>query len=466
MRTRLLAAFTSLLLAAGVLVGLTFVTAAPASAATRIEVPTSAAGLGRIVTAPDGTIWFAEEDVAKVGRIVNGQVAGEISFPMQFDTSHVEDIAVAPDSSVWVIYQGGRNIAHLSPTGAVLESGSLPIFGQQVRVAPDGTAYVTIDYDESYVVKIAGGSISEVPNSPECDGPMGMGLNGAMWCQTGNTSITRINPAGGGQSFPASKYASWPYTIAGGPVGQIWYGRFQSGSFAFSPSDGALGYLDANGNPVEFPTGDRTAPNDLVMGPDGSMWFTSIGAAKAIGHVSPNGTGALTQLGGYEPNGLTFGKDGFIYATDAQNNTIIKVAPSELQVTNVEPGDDSIFRLGQGAGPAGVVKAQAPRGVVRARGGKVTVPLTCKKGQDCTGTVDLVTAQKLKAPKGARHALAKGKGKARLVVASATYKIKAGKKKALKIKLTKVGKKVVKSKPLKVRIVVGGKTVGSMTIRR
>jgi virginiamycin B lyase len=137
---------------------------------------------------------------------------------------------------------------------------------------------------------------------------------------------------------------------------------------------------------------------------------------------------------------------------------ILKVHPRELQTTNVDPGEGSVL-----LGSTGKVTVKGAKQVV-AKKQAVRLPMACAKGQDCTGTVDLVTAKKVKVPKGATTA--KAKAKARVVIGSASYSIKAGKKKAVKIKLNKAGKKLVKKKPLAVKVTAGGKSAGTLKIRR
>ena len=46
-----------------------------------VPVPTSNAGLGRITTAPDGSMWFVEENANKVGRITTAGQLQEIPAP-------------------------------------------------------------------------------------------------------------------------------------------------------------------------------------------------------------------------------------------------------------------------------------------------------------------------------------------------------------------------------------------------
>lgn len=449
MRHRLIAAVSSLVVALAGLAALDLAGAPSATAATQIiPVPTQAAGLDRIVTAPNGTIWFVERDANKVGRIVDGQVT-EIPLPAEFDSSKVEDIDVAPDSSVWVIYETGEWARHLAPDGTTISDvhigatdgapgGGYP-YGESVRVAPDGTAWFTMSFDEQFVTVANDSGFADLPNAPECLDALGRAHDGAMWCRT-SSGLTHIGAGGGGVTYPANNYAAYPYAIAPGPVGSIWFGRYVSGTFITSPSKGEVGYLDAaSGRITAFDTGSRTAPSDLVQGPDGTIWFTSIGAAKGIGHIGANGRGgALTQIGGYEPRSLTFGTDGALYATDAANNVIIRTTIDQLQVTNVDPGDGSVL-LG-GAGGKNVGRIKVGKQPVKVKDNVVGLRLVCPKDATgkCAGKARLTTNAK-KNPK--------------VVSAKLGYKVKAGKSGQLKLRLTAKGLKAVRQgKVTKLRI--------------
>lgn len=434
MTRRLVAQLTSTALAASALTVVLAGAAPPATAGTTIiPVPTSKAGLGRIVTAPDGTMWFTEEDANKVGKVTpSGQVT-EFAFPAEFPgTTRLKDLDVAPDGTVWVLYESGERVRHMNPDGSVIADGQLDSsgrpYGEQVRVGPDGTAWITMSYDENYIVRVVGTTIYSDPNAPGCEDSLGEAADGSMWCREGDGLIHVNGTASGGVRYPAGKFAAYPYAIAAGPVGSIWFGRYFSGTMFTSPDDGEVGYLDAATSQVTaFNTGSRTAPSDLVQGPDGNMWFTSIGAAAGIGHISAKGRGALTAIGGYEPESLTFAKDGSVFATDPTNNVIIRVTTDQLQRTNVDPGDGSVFTQ-QGNAPV-VGKVVAPRKPIAVRKGRVPVTVTCPKtAAGCQGKLTLRTTTK-------GH---------RAVTRTAKYQVKPGKKTTVRLALTKAGTKTLR----------------------
>lgn len=390
------------------------------AAGTRVfAVSVSGAGLGDIEAHPDGSVWFTMQDTHQVGRMtVSGQLS-TVTFPDVAGGTSVKDLDVAPDGTVWVLYQSGRSVAQLAANGQGLASGAIGTFGQQVRVASDGVVWVTKSFDYDTVLRITGGVISEAPNAPGCDDAIGQGRDGLMWCRQDQGLVRIAKDGASGVRYPANRFAAYPYAIAdGGPSGSVWFGRYFSGTMFTSADDGEVGYLDARTSRIRtFNTGERTAPHDLVAGPGGEMWFTSIGSAAGIGHLTKAGRGALTRIGGYEPEHLTISRDGAVWATDSENNVVIRAPRSALRATNVDPGKGSVLRTPL----AGKVTAGKRPLVVRTS--RVGVPLTCPRSAQagCRGKARLVSP----------------KGKA--LSTTASYRVARGKRGLARIKLTPKG---------------------------
>ncbi|CAM3573097.1 Vgb family protein [Nocardioides zeicaulis] len=452
---------------------------APADAAVTVfPVPTSAAGLGRITTAPDGSMWFAEEDANKVGRITTAGQVQEFALPPTDSSVEgpVQSLDVGPDGSVWVVTEHGEDVVRLSSTGQLLDSwtfenydgcvGDTCPYGGEVRVDPAGKAWVTMNYGSSFIAVVTptGGPIA-YNNSPECDDVLGEAADGSMWCQNGSPqaqdTITHVGAdAASGTTYPLPSDASYPNALAAGPVGSIWFTRSWTGTFATSPSHGSVGYLDAaTGATQIWGTGSRSAPQDLVKGPDNQMWFTNAGAVPGIGHVSATGVGAVSSVGNYQPTSLTFGPDGAIWFTDATNNAIVRVTTDQLQTTNVDLGDGvtivppTVPTPPPAPVPAAVVGTIAKvKGVTSVRRGKVAVPVTCPEGAatGCRGVVGLELA------KGGKSL---GEGKA--------YVVRAGKKAKVKVALSKKGlKRLRPGKVVKVRVELTAKGSSKVLAKR
>lgn len=429
------------------------VAAAPASRAAGYQVftPTSSdAGLGRIRTAPDGSMWFTLEDVNRVGRITPAGQITEFDLPeTTTDSSSVEDLAIAPDGTVWVVYDSGWHaIGFRSSDLSVVANASLGSspYGEEVTIGPGGIPFVSMSFDDDGLARIVNGQSVWYENAPPCDGAVATAADGAVWCQSDDRLIRSNADASGGTTYPLPSGLADPYSLAAGPVGSMWFARYDSPTWFTSPDEGDVGYIDqASGRTTIFDTGDDTAPFSLTRGPDNQMWFTSIGYAKGIGHVDARGRGALTQVGNYEPRYLTFSADGAVWFTDSTNNSIVRVPRSELQKTNVDPGEGSVFAP---AAPLGRITGTAkPLKVAR---GKVPVKVACPAGgAKCRGKVVL------QHPKKGQSWSAKKK-----------YAVAPGKKVSLKLALTKAGTKAIKRKVTKARVTLsGGGTRTSKTVK-
>ncbi len=418
---------------------------------TAYPVPTSAAGLGNIETAPNGDMWFVMEDANRVARLSpQGQIEEFDLGPTTTGDGTVPDLTIAPDGSVWVVYDSGWKVMHLrDPSVRPIPANSYSLgrypYGKDIEMGPDGHPWVTMRYDEVGVARILPDGVVWHPNSPECEGHKFVGraiaqVRGQMWCQDSD-KLTRLNAdASGGTTFPLPAGVSYPFSMSAGPTGSVWFARHSGGTMFTSPSEGDVGWLDERtGRTTIFNTGSRTAPNGLIQGPDKHMWFASVGAAKGIGHIDAKGRGALTKVGNYEPGHLTFDKSGFLWFTDAENNAVVRVDPKQLHVTDVSVGDKSVFVKADPhvkAAPKVVGSVAVGKGVLKAKGNKVRLPIACPKNakKQCRG-VALLRHKK--------HATAYSKEK--------SYRIPAGKKKVVVLALNKAGKKAVKPKATKVR---------------
>lgn len=427
----------------------------PASAAIQVfPVPTPSAGLGRIVTAPNGDMWFVEKDAQKLARITpSGQIA-ETDPIGSGQYSQMVDLDIGPDGTIWALVDQGRWVMRYQPwiagdgnTKYIQVSSSNYPYGKQIRVSASGVPWVTLRYDEigiGYVASPSSASPQFVwpTNPPSCGSSLAVNV-GTVWCQkySPGQDLIKVGSGGtGGTPYPQADAGRGITSMSAGPVGSVWFTRHASGTMTTSPWLGSIGYLtEATGRTREWRTGDRTAPTSLVR-EGGTMWFTSIGAAKGIGHLDANGAGALTKVGNYRPTALTVGKDGAIWFTDATTNVIVRVTKDQLRTTNVDPGANSVFTRPGGPGtarqPAGRVKA--PARPIRVRKKTLRVRIACPVATGCAGTAKALDRR--------GRALTKARG----------YQLRAGQTKVVALKVTKAGLKRLKTKPTKVKVTLVG----------
>ncbi len=406
-----------------------------ASTTRAYAVPDSDAGLGPITTAPNGDMWFIEINARSVPASSTGygnilgriKPTGEIDrwwFTATTQYSQMKDLDVDATGNIWFVYDQGRKVERFDPvTGNgtywdIDPSGADP-WGNGVRIGPDGvSAWVTVGYGNHGLAVVKGDGLIYNYSNPACTSAISRGTSGTMWCTDGTTKIFRIAAdASGTQTYPLRADATYPYSLAPGNKGAVWFGRDTGGSMFLSPARGSVGWLDLGSSDAHYiRVGDRVAPRSLKLGPDGNMWFTSVGAAKGIGHVNAAGIGAVTQVGDWHPEGLTFSKDGALWFTDDDNNSIVRVGRDRLQTTNVNVGSN--FQIKPvSASRKLALKVQA-KGNKRVFTGKATSPWPgCRAG----------TVQVRRVKGHSSVVVAKGKAKA-----DGSYTVKVKKSKARK----------------------------------
>lgn len=421
--------FAAAVLSASALLAL----AGPASAAIQdFPVPTPDSELTDIATGKDGSLWFSEQKGGKVGRITtSGQIA-EWTIPRDGEYGP-EELTVAQDGRVWVLSDAHKQVFVIDPAvpdrpvSGYEFSGN--VRGNDIAAAPDGSVWVTDSLNEG-VHRFVGNQVFEATSAaPDCsfDGIIAPGPDGRMWCadnQDGD-ALKRIELDGVTATALPMPDGFNVSAMAAGPGGAMWYGRNSSGSFVFKPGDGVVGRMTPDGGVREWPVGDDVAPTSLAAGPDGAMWFGSIGNDKAIGRIAPDGTVTLASLGVRRANGVAFGGDGALWFIDTNANRVTRVTRDELV---------------KGAGPAPAAGAPAiPKGTLRAAKGRVPVRVSCPTGaaDRCRGTVRLRTAKKVRL--GGR-----GRAAVRTVSTSGRYTLSPGRTGTIRVKLSSTGRKVVR----------------------
>ena len=158
----------------------------------------------------------------------------------------------------------------------------------------------------------------------------------------GGNAIARIAPDGGLREFRAEGVGS-PWDIVVGPDGAVWFTQV---------GVGALGRLDpATGAIRQFPLPTRgSQPEALVVGPDGALWGTEVAANRVFRMTT---TGAAREFPIPTPKslpvGIVAGRGGNLWVSEWGAGKLLRVAPS---------GRMREFPLGDpDAGPSGLTTA-------------------------------------------------------------------------------------------------------------
>jgi len=104
---------------------------------TECPIPTAASNPTKLVTGPDGNIWFAEAAANKIGKVTTSCAFTE--FPVPTASSEPLDITVGSDGNLWFTESMGNRIGRMTTSG-VLTEFPVPTAGQldQITAGPDG----------------------------------------------------------------------------------------------------------------------------------------------------------------------------------------------------------------------------------------------------------------------------------------------------------------------------------------
>jgi virginiamycin B lyase len=143
----------------------------------------------------------------------------------------------------------------------------------------------------------------------------------------------------------------WAYSLTPGPGGDVWF------SFDRDPvrsGDTAIGRIGSNGKATLYRSGldPRSALGNMVLGPDGNLWFADHGKRPAIGRITP--AGQITEFrAGLDPKSkpgdLVAGPDGNVWFIDGGATPAIdRIAPNG-EITEFSAG------LNPGSAPGEIV---------------------------------------------------------------------------------------------------------------
>jgi virginiamycin B lyase len=270
-----------------------------------------------LTVGPDGSVWFT--GFFMIGRIAPDGTVSEFPLPngANEEEKFVFDdgpLVVGADGNIW--FSGARGvrkedgsavgdepiIGRLTPTGELTEFDLPRDGGHPIRLAngPDGNVWFTEPQGARVGRITPGGQIQHFP-LPASAQPAGIaaGPDGALWFLEGrekDSAIARITTAGVLTEFPLEATEQEKAeelgglfgagSVVAGPDGRIW--------FAHQP--GSIGRISTAGrvSQVAIPT---RSPEDLAVGPEGSVWYTSAAPPPCLPGDSVCGDGGYYQSG-------------------------------------------------------------------------------------------------------------------------------------------------------------------------
>ena len=234
----------------------------------------------------------------QLGQMTSLNVGGTTMYDLVSDES----------GSLWVNYltifsdyRGSTDLAVLRPDGSMQRFTNLPISNGSMVAGPDGNIWV-----RGNAVSPAGKVVGEVPYADE----VVVGSDGNFWTVSViKEEINRVTPQGSVTAF-SYRSGSWslgyPQELTLGPDGNVW----------FTTSSGWIGRVTPSGEITRFQTGTTASLNGITAGADGNLWFAVGSGLNLIGKMTLEGQSTLYSNPAFlSPSHLTTGADGAIWFT-------------------------------------------------------------------------------------------------------------------------------------------------------
>ncbi len=290
---------------------------------TEYPIPAASSLPYAITAGPDGNLWFTEHAAKNVARITPSGAITEFSVAAGLPTG----ITLGPDGNLW--FAGGTEIGRVTPTGGItgfpVPLSHLSSGATYIASGPDGNMWFTYQaFAAGSIDRMTlGGIITPYTTGPSFSNvPEGIaaGPDGNIWfTEFDNNAIGRITPSGSITEFSLPTANSEPTGIVAGSDGNLW----------FTESAGnKVGRITPSGSITEFPIPTAASqPTSIAAGGDGNLWFTE-NAGEKIGKITP--AGIISEFSvppSSGPYGIAAGPDGNLWFTEIGSNSIGKLTP-------------------------------------------------------------------------------------------------------------------------------------------
>ncbi|MGA0222412.1 MAG: virginiamycin B lyase family protein [Candidatus Nanopelagicales bacterium] len=264
-----------------------------------------------IITAPDGTMWAANEGANSISRVTtDGQIT---SFPVPGVGPN--SLVFGPDGAVWFTYSGTSAIGRMDTSGTArnYSTGVPNGRGSDIEVGYDSKLWFTMP-DAQLIGRIStAGEVVRYSGVGAAESiAVGPVRSGEMYFSSGVGGLGAIATLTG-----ARRSIATPGATSTGPIhnagGNVW--------FEMTDAQGRvkLGKATRAGI-VEVDVPQIANVNEIATGPDKSVYITDT-ASQRIVHVTANGAVAAVVDSGADAHSSTLGEDGNLWVAAGTSST-------------------------------------------------------------------------------------------------------------------------------------------------
>lgn len=241
-----------------------------------------------ITQGPDGAFWATEENGNRIARVTQAGAATE--FPLPHAGAPGLGIVTGPDGALWFTNRGADEIDRITTGGAVarfaLPHGSVPL---GICSGPLASLWITESGSGEVDRMSVAGTITRVANLGADSSPIGIvaGGDGNLWIAE-DSAIARLTPQGVVTTFPLPDENVATLRIVNGVQGNLWFVEEQGER---------VGYITPAGKVTLLVT-ILDAPTGIVEASDGHMWVTEQGDGRIDridgSHITPFSVGTFS----------------------------------------------------------------------------------------------------------------------------------------------------------------------------
>ena len=296
---------------------------------------TPGAGPTQLVTAPDGTVWFGENNSSKISKITSSGAITSYTVPSySYYGACVRQLTVGPDGNIWFVDANTDQIGRITNSGAITKfAAPLPNQNQlgglfDITFGADGNIWFTLGYTNKIGKMTTNGSWQtyQLPNGDSWPSTIATGSDGALWYTLNGGKIGRVTTSGQITTYQSIYPESTFSNITRAAGNELWFTDL---------STGKIGKISTSGDFTFYtpPSANISWAYEIIPGPDGAMWFVSqMGEKEYIGRVT--GSGEFTEYSFSfvsspenpgSPWSLTFDHEGNLWVSLFGRNQILKM---------------------------------------------------------------------------------------------------------------------------------------------
>ncbi len=235
-----------------------------------------------IVSGPDGSLWFTEYGLGKIGKITpEGHVT---SYSTENMYTEPDGITVGPDKNLWFAEHNNARVSRITTAGVITKYSLSRSGTANVGIAsgPDGNLWFT-ESGTGYICKMTtSGEVTGEYLLPSGSKPYGIttGPDKNLWfTDYGTGKIGKITTSGTITEY-SIPLGGTPYSIVAGPDGNLWFTNY---------SQNKIGKITTSGTVTQYSLPSGSSPRGIVEGPEGNLWFADSGTGM-VGRITTSGT--------------------------------------------------------------------------------------------------------------------------------------------------------------------------------